>query len=143
MFASCIEKQKWVIALFSECASQEEKYKKIIDLGRSAAPLDVSLKSADNLVHGCQSVVYLHSFLKDGKVIFAAESDALISAGLAAMLIQVYSGESPETILKCPPDYLKETGVSASLTPNRANGLYSMHLRMQQDALKFLVSGAG
>lgn len=139
MFASCIKKQKELAALFSACSSQEEKYKKIIELGKASPPLDKGLKLADNLVHGCQSTVYLHSFLKNGKVFFSAESDALISAGLAAMLIHVYSDELPETILKCPPDYLKETGVSASLTPNRANGLYSIHLRMQQDALKFLV----
>ena len=139
MFSSCIEKQKRVIALFSACSSQEEKYMKIIELGKTASRLDASLKLTDNLVQGCQSTVYLHSFLKNGKVFFAAESDALISAGLAAMLIQVYSDELPETVLKCPPDYLKETGVYASLTLNRANGLYSIHLRMQQDALKFLV----
>ena len=139
MFASCIEKQKQIVALFSSCSSQEEKYRKIIELGKAAPALDVSLKSIDNLVQGCQSTMYLHSFLKDGRVFFSAESDALISAGLAAMLIQVYNGEFPETILKCPPDYLKEMGVYASLTPNRANGLFSMHLRMQQDALNFLV----
>ena len=70
---------------------------------------------------------------------FEAEADALISAGLAALLTQVYSGETPETILKCPPTYLDEIGISASLTPNRANGLYSIHLRMKQEALKLLM----
>lgn len=86
--------------------------------------------------------MYLHSFLRDGKVFFEGESDALISSGLAAILIRTYNGESPETILKCPPDFLEDLGISASLTPNRANGLYSIHLRMKQDALKWLMRSA-
>ena len=73
------------------------------------------------------------------KIIFEAESDALISAGLAALLTQVYSGETPEVILKCPPSYIEELGINSSLTPNRASGLYSMHLQMKQEALKLLV----
>jgi cysteine desulfuration protein SufE len=139
MFASCIEKQKQIVSLFSACSSQEEKYKKIIELGKAIPPLDPSLKLTNNIVSGCQSTTYLHSFLKDGRIFFATASDALISAGLAALLIQVYNDELPETVLKCPPDYLKVMEIYASLTPNRANGLYNIHLRMQQDALKFLV----
>ncbi len=86
--------------------------------------------------------MYLHSFLLEDKIFFEPESDALISSGLAALLTQVYSGETPEVVLKCPPTYLDELGISASLTPNRANGLYSIHLRMKQDALKMLVERA-
>lgn len=84
--------------------------------------------------------MYLRSVKKGDVIQFEAASDALISAGLAAILIMAFSGEAPETILKCPPSYLEELGISASLTPNRANGLYSIHLRMKQDALKHLLA---
>ena len=84
--------------------------------------------------------MHLLTSKEEGKLYFQAESDALISKGLAALLIAVYSGESPEAILKCPPSYLEEIGITASLTPNRANGLYSIHLRMKQEALKALIN---
>lgn len=86
--------------------------------------------------------MYLRSFYDNGIIVFEAASDALISAGLAALLIQVYSNETPEAILKCPPTFLESTGLSASLTPSRANGLYSIHLRMKQDALKFFTQNS-
>jgi cysteine desulfuration protein SufE len=85
--------------------------------------------------------MYLRSFLDGGKMYFEAESDALISFGLAVILMKVYSGESPEVVLTCPPSYLEEIGITASLTPNRANGLYSIHLRMKQDALRAIAQG--
>ncbi|MEC7838427.1 MAG: SufE family protein [Chlamydiota bacterium] len=139
MFDSCLKKQQQIKELFSACSNQEEKYEKIIELGKKNTSLSEEYKTKENYVHGCQSTMYLHSLYEGGKVYFEAESDALISSGLAVLLIDVYSGESPETILKCEPNYLEELGVSASLTPSRANGLYSIHLRMKQDALKFLM----
>lgn len=139
MFESCISKQQAVKALFAPCKTEEDKYNKIIELGRSLPKLNVAYKVPQNIVKGCQSTVYMHSELENGKVKFELESDALISAGLAAILLKVYNDESPETILKCPPTYLEELGLSASLTPSRANGLYSIHLRMKQEALKLLI----
>lgn len=139
MFDSCIKKQNEIIALFKACTSEDEKYQKIIELGREQPVLDAAYKIPENIVKGCQSTTYLLSRLNDGFVLFQAESDALISLGLAALLIKVYSGESPITILKCPPTYLEELGVRTMLTPNRANGLFSIHLRMKQDALRLLL----
>jgi cysteine desulfuration protein SufE len=139
MFSSCLLKQREVKTLFNACLSEEKKYEKIIELGRQLPLLDAAYQIPENIVKGCQSTMYLRSFMQEGKVFFQAQSDALISAGLAAILMLVYSGETPETILKCSPDYLEELGINASLTPNRANGLYSIHLRMKQDALKFLL----
>ena len=69
---------------------------------------------------------------------FRAESDALISAGLAVLLVRVYDGETPETMLKCPPTYLEELGIPGSLSPGRAVGLVSLHRRMQQEAVRLL-----
>ena len=139
MYETCLQKQNEVKELFAPYPSEELKYQKIIELGRAIPPLDPAYKIPENIVKGCQSTMYLHSFMEDGRVIFQAASDALISSGLAAILLKVYSGESPETILKCPPGYLEDLGISASLTPSRANGLYSIHLRMKQDALRWLM----
>lgn len=140
MYETCLDKQTAVKALFEDCKNDDAKYARIIDLGRKLPPLDEQYKIPPLIVKGCQSTVYLHSFKEGDKVVFQVCSDALISAGLAALLMQVYSGETPETILKCPPTYLEELGITNSLTPNRANGLYSMHLRMKQDALKLLMT---
>lgn len=139
MYASCLDKQRRIKDIFNKCPNQESKYQKIIELGKEQPRLDLRYKIPENIVQGCQSTVYLHANCQDNFLFFAAESDALISAGLAALLICVYSGELPETILKCPPAYLEEIGIIGNLTPNRANGLLSIHLRMKQEALKFLM----
>jgi sulfur transfer protein SufE len=139
MFDSCKDKQNNLEKLFSGCLTNEEKYQKIIQLGRELPPLRPELRLAENLVKGCQSTTYLASEWRNGSVFFSASSDALISAGLAALLIAVYSGEPPEAILKFPPLFLENLGVNGSLTPSRANGLYSMHLRMKQEALRLTI----
>lgn len=139
MFSSCIAKQHQIINLFESCPDEAAKYQKIIELGRQQIALEEAYKNPSNIVKGCQSIMYLHSYMENDVIVFAAASDALISAGLAAILTAVYSGETPEVILKCPPTYLETLGIGASLTPSRANGLYSIHLRMKQDALKFLI----
>lgn len=136
MNTHCLQKQKRVVDMFSACKTAEERYNKIIDLGQQSKRLDPEDRIPENLVKGCQSLMYLKAHY-DGKLMhFAAESDALISAGLAVLLILVYDGEAPEVVLKCPPAYLEEIGVTSALSPNRANGLYSLHLRMKQEALK-------
>lgn len=132
-------KQQHLIEEFNKCTTAEAKYEKIIELGRSQKRLDESIKIDSNLVSGCQSRMYLHSYLNNDGIVFESESDALISAGLGVLLTKVYSGEKPETILKYPPDYLKKIGLESSLSPSRSNGLYSLYLRMKQEALKFAV----
>jgi cysteine desulfuration protein SufE len=139
MFEECIEKQNQIKNLFSANPTEEGKYEIIIDLGRKQKELDPKFKIPENIVKGCQSILYLYSYNQEGKIYFETASEALISSGLAAVLTKVYSGETPETILKCPPNYIHELGISASLSPNRANGLYSIHLKMKQDALKLLI----
>jgi cysteine desulfuration protein SufE len=142
MYTSCLEKQQAVKTLFAPCQDMEAKYRLLIDLGRQQKQLAADKKTADNIVRGCQSTVYLHTQMVDGSLVFEAESDALISAGLAMLLVKVYSGESPEAILKCPPTYLEEIGINNALTPSRANGLHHIHLRMKQEAIKVLAAAA-
>jgi cysteine desulfuration protein SufE len=138
MSESCLQKQQHLKEEFSKCLTSEAKYEKIIELGRLQKPLDASFQTPERIVAGCQSKMYLRSYLENDRVIFEAESDALISAGLGVLLTQVYSGETPETVLKCPPDYIKEIGLDTSLSPGRSNGLYSLHLKMKQDALALI-----
>lgn len=138
MFTNCIKKQNEIKALFSACPNEMEKYKKIIEMGKNMPKLDIQHKVPENIVKGCQSIMYLYSYLDEGRLYFIADSEALISAGLASILIYVYNGETAETVLTCPPTFLDDLGLSASLTPSRANGLYSVHLRMKQEALKFI-----
>lgn len=127
---------------FSTCASREEVYQKIMEWGERLPPFKSEWKTEDALVNGCQSVMHVHAELKNGRIFFAASSDALISAGLAAILLEAYNGKSPEAVLKEPPVFLEELGIPDSLTPGRANGLASLYLKMKQEALKLLLPHA-
>lgn len=138
MYESCLAKQQKIKESFMAAQGSDERYQMIIDLGKSLPPLDPKFKVAENLVKGCQSQMWLHSCSENNKMVFEVQSDALISQGLGALLVLVYSNESPETVLKCAPSYLDELQIAASLSPNRANGLYSLHLHMKQDALRAL-----
>ena len=136
-FETCLKKQQEVKELFNGLVSLESKYQKIIEIGRTQCKLNVKYKTEEYLVPGCQSRMYLASHYVQDKVYFESEADAIISAGLSMLLIRVYSGEDPETILKCPPTYLEELSIPQTLTPGRANGLASIYLRMKQDALRY------
>jgi len=140
MEKSFAEKVVEIKNLFSFFSKDEEKYSSLIAMGKKMPPFSESLKTPDRIVHGCQSTLYLQAECKEGKIFFSAASDALISAGLAALLIMAYSGETPETVLKNPPLFLQEIGILTSLSPNRSNGLHHIYLRMKQEALNFLIT---
>lgn len=118
--------------------SLEEKFREIIALGRGLSPYPEIFKTKENLVPGCQSLLYLHCAQEKDRLVFSAHSDALISKGLAALLIELYSQEIPETILTCPPKILEELGITKSLSPSRSNGLAQIYRRMQGHAIKAL-----
>jgi len=139
-FKSCLYKQDRIKKLFSSCSSSDEKYQKIIEIGRSLSPFPADLKLEENIVKGCQSLMYLSARTDaEGRMLFQAGSEALISSGLAALLIKAYHEEPPEVVLKCPPRFLQELGIYASLTIGRANGLASLFLKMKNESLKFLI----
>lgn len=140
MPTACLEKQNRVIEEFASCRDAKERYERIIALGRTQRPLPQEFKIDSNRVEGCQSTMYLHVRQEGPLLFFESESDALISAGLAALLTRVYSGETAETILTCPPHFLDKLDLKASLSPGRANGLASIHLRMKQEALRLLLT---
>lgn len=135
-----LEKQSFLQQDFLNCASHEERYQKIMAWGKKLLPFEPDWKTTDSLVAGCQSIMHLHASLQEGLVYFAAASDALISAGLASLLIFIYNGETPETILKNPPTFLETMGITSGLTPSRTNGLAGLYLKMRQEALKLLIA---
>jgi len=92
-------------------------------------------KTDSSLVKGCQSVMHLHGELIDGKIFFQADSDALISKGLAALLVYLYDGETPETILKAPTTILAELNIQSLLSPSRANGFISLYQKIKMIAI--------
>ena len=133
-----VEKQIALKELFLGFSSSDEKYQKIIEMGRALPPLSPTARTPENLVRGCQSILYLETRFQDGLIYFQAGSEALISKGLAALLIHVYSGEPPESLFKHPPLFLQEIGLYQALSPSRSNGLLSLYKKMQQDAIKVL-----
>ena len=138
-FDTCLAKQTALKQLFESLTSPEQKYHKIIELGQALPAYPHEYKTPEKIVNGCQSLMYLHTYRSDdGNVSFFADSEALISRGLAALLIAIYQGESPETILMCPPSCLESLGIQASLSPSRSNGLASLYLKMKRDALMLL-----
>ena len=117
-------------ALFTDESTDKEKYELILDLGRSLPPLKLEAKTNQNRVEGCQSTTYLTGQYIKGEMHFQAESDALISAGLAALLLKIYDQESPKTILQNPPDFLKEVNLHNILSPLRASSIGQMYQKM-------------
>ena len=139
-YSTCLKKQNFLKESFNALKSREEKYHRIIELGQAAPPMHPHEQVKENLVAGCQSLLYLKVECKKGLLALQTSSDALISAGLAQLLIKVYDGESPEAVFKCPPLFIKEIGLIEALSPSRANGLQSLYQKLQQESLKYLVS---
>ena len=102
------------------------RYEYVIDLGKKLSEFDVEWKIEENKIQGCQSQVWLHSELIDGKLIIHGMSDAAIVKGLVAIVLRVYSGQSPQTILETTPDFVNDIGFNDHLSPTRSNGLHSM-----------------
>lgn len=132
------QKQKEVITEFELFEDWMEKYEYIIELGKDLPQIDPSKKTTDRLITGCQSNVWLASEFKDGKMTYTADSDAIITKGIIALLVRVLSHESPEDILKTELHFIPEIGLHEHLSPTRSNGLLSMVKQMKMEALKQL-----
>jgi cysteine desulfuration protein SufE len=122
-------------ALFGD--DWEGKYEHLIDLGKSLPKIEPQFKTDDRLIRGCQSKVWLHSRLENGKVLFTADSDAIITKGIVGLMIRVLSGHRPEEIINAPLEFIDQIGLKEHLSPTRANGLVSMIKQMKLDALAF------
>jgi cysteine desulfuration protein SufE len=129
--------QEELIDEFSLFDDWMEKYEHLIELGKSLPLIDPTLKSEDRLIKGCQSKVWLNAELKDNHVVYTADSDAIITKGIIAVLIRVFSDQSPENILKANMQFIDEIGLKDHLSPTRANGLVSMIKQMKLYAVAF------
>ena len=120
------EKKQQVIEDFSLYDEWLDKYEFLIELGKSLAPFPEGKKTEDRLIKGCQSRVWLDSELRDGRLYFSADSDAIITKGIISLLIDVYSGRTPEEIAADDFGFVADIGLKENLSPTRANGLVSM-----------------
>jgi len=131
------EIQEEIISDFSVMGSWEDKYEYIIQLGKELPLISEEFKTPDNLIKGCQSRVWLHTELKDGKLFFTGDSDAVITKGLVSLMIYVLSGHTPQEIAAAEIYFIDVIGLSNHLSPTRSNGLLSMLKQMKLYAIAY------
>lgn len=131
------EQQDEVIEEFEGFTDWMDKYQMLIDLGNDLEPLDAKYKTEQNLIDGCQSRVWLQADYADGNIVFTADSDALITKGIIALLIQVLSGHTPKEIAEADLYFIDRIGLKDHLSPTRSNGLLSMVKQIRMYALAY------
>jgi len=133
------EIQQEIVAEFSMFDEEnwDERYQYVIDLGKTLPMIDEQYKNDANIIKGCQSKVWLHGEEKDGKVVFSADSDAILTKGIIAILIRVFSHQKASDILDANTDFIDQIGLKEHLSPTRANGLVSMVKQIKLYALAF------
>ena len=129
--------QDEIIEEFSAFDDWMDKYSLLIEMGNELPLLDAQYKTANNLIEGCQSRVWLQADYSDGKVIFRGDSDAVIVKGIISLLIKVLSGQGPDEILSADLYFIEAIGLKEHLSPTRSNGLVSMLKQMKLYALAF------
>lgn len=125
------EIEKEITEEFSVFDDWMDKYAYLIEIGSGLEGMDAAYKTEDNLIKGCQSRVWFHAEMKNGLLIFTADSDAIITKGIAGLLIRVLSGQKPADILKADLKFIDEIGLTQHLSPTRSNGLLSMVKQMK------------
>lgn len=130
------EAEDEVVDSFSMYDEWLDKYEYLIDLGKNLAPYPDSSKTDDRLIKGCQSRVWLDYQMKDGKLWFTADSDAIITKGIISLLVSIYSGRTPEEIASSDFSFIEKIGLKENLSPTRANGLASMIATIKAVALE-------
>lgn len=130
------EKEQEIIDEFAIYDDWMDKYEHIIELGKELPLIDEKHKTKDRLIKGCQSQVWLHAECEDGKMNYTADSDAIITKGIIALLIRVVNNEEPAAVAKSEFSFIKEIGLQEHLSPTRSNGLVSMVKDMKMNALK-------
>ena len=135
-----LARQKMIVDEFAKLSQWEDKYKRIIELGKKLPPFAEELKTEQLKVKGCQSQVWLKAERSPGgEIIFTGDSDALLVKGLLALMLQVFSKAKPQEILEAPIDFLKQLGLDSHLSPSRSNGVFSMIKQMRLYAQAFLM----
>ncbi len=137
------ENEENLIEQFADIDDWMDRYAYIIDLGNALEPISEQLKTPDRLIEGCQSRVWLDAELdSDGKVVYRADSDAIIVKGIISMLVEVLSGHTPDEILAADLNFIDKIGLAEHLSPTRSNGLLAMVKQMRAYALAFKAKGA-
>lgn len=129
--------QNEIIEEFSMFEDWEERYQYMIDLGKTLPLIDEKYKTEDNIIKGCQSKVWVHAEMKGDKVVFTADSDAIITKGIIAILIRVFSNQHPKDIIEANTDFIDKIGLREHLSPTRANGLVSMIKQLKMYAIAY------
>ena len=133
--------QNEIIEEFEFLEDWMQRYEYIIELGKSLSVIDEKYKTQDYIISGCQSNAWLHAEEIDGKVIFTADGEAILAKGVIALLLRVFSNQTPETILATNTDFIDKIGLKENLSPTRANGLVSMIKQIKMYAFAFQEKG--
>ncbi len=131
------EIQDHIIDEFAQFGDWMERYEYLIDLGRSLGPFDERHKTPEYLIEGCQSKVWLYPSFENGIITFTADSDALITRGIVALLVRVFSGRTPAEIVEANIYFIEKIGLRENLSPTRSNGLLAMMKQMRLYALAY------
>ncbi len=131
------EIQKEIVREFELLEDWMDKYEYLIELGKELPLIDEEHKTEDNLIRGCQSRVWVHAELREGNVVFHADSDAIITKGLIALMLRVFSNQKPEAIAHASLDFIDRIGLKEHLSPTRSNGLLSMVKQIKIYAVAF------
>ncbi len=129
--------QEEIVEEFSLFDDWMQRYEYMIELGKSLPLIDPEYKTEDNIIKGCQSKVWIHADLVGDKLVFTADSDAIITKGIIAVLIRVFSNQHPDAILGADTSFIDKIGLKEHLSPTRANGLVSMIKQLKMYAIAF------
>ncbi|MEW7289701.1 SufE family protein [Aquimarina sp. 2304DJ70-9] len=131
------EIQEEIVDEFSMFDDWMQRYEYMIELGKSLPLIEEKYKTDDNIIKGCQSKVWVHAEMKDDKIDFTADSDAIITKGIIAILIRVFSAQHPKDIIDANTDFIDQIGLKEHLSPTRANGLVSMIKQLKMYAIAY------
>lgn len=131
------EIQDEIVEEFSSFEDWMDKYSYLIEIGNELEPFNDAWRLDQNLIEGCQSKVWFHAEMKDGKIIYSADSDAIIVKGIVGLLLRAMSGQSPDDILNNDLHFVEKIGLKEHLSPTRSNGLVAMIKQMRLYAVAF------
>lgn len=129
--------QQNLIEDFSFFEDWTQRYEYMIELSKGLEKMDEQMKNDQNIIKGCQSKVWLHAELNEGKIKFLADSEAIITRGIIAILLAIFNNRTPQEIIESDTNFIEKIGLKEHLSPNRANGLYSMIKQIKFYAIAF------
>ena len=129
--------EKSIIEEFEMFDNWTQKYEYLIDISKELPKMENNYKTDENIIKGCQSKVWLHAELNEGKIKFLADSEAIITRGIIAILLTIFNNRTPKEIIQSDTNFIEKIGLKEHLSPNRANGLYSMIKQIKFYAIAF------